>query len=1085
MAGRRLSVPEARNDPKAMTTARFQTAFSAPFRNSWAAVRAACLALAASLAVASAAEAGGGCAGGGPAEALTPVGVLDDAGLGASAAVAGADVLVGAPWQSQVYVSRRNAFGVNQWTMTLPRPNGIISTSGFGIDIAADNGVAVVGAPFFNSNQGAVVLYTRDAAGAWTVLEMIESPTNQYGYFGMSVALRDGFLVVGAPNKLNAAGDSCGAVFLYGRDTNGKFSPIRRFDPLQAPALQDQYFGWSVSLVNSILCIAAPGEVLSSDSGRQGSVYLYKRDIYGTWNYVSRQKGIEDPSAIFGTDMATGSLTSTGAGTAMFVREQRSGGLADLLCKYLVSEDGVPGVASVSDITRTDRFGFQPAIDSVLCNTIAIHEGFALVGRPSESKCNLYSSAGSWGIVLQVSGSQFSEFGRGVAIGRDQYAIGGPSKSIALNYAPGSVVIGSHIAPRACPDGSSDACEIASAAIGALDRNLDGIPDRCEPVTAPMTMKATQGAYSTGVAVTWPAVQRAYQYRVAKLEGSSETFIADAYTPQYFDTSATAGTQVTYRVRAISGGGDLSGTFTTAVGWKKPATPVLQATNGTSTASVTLTWAAISGANAYEIQRGTGIGSGAVWENLTPVSLPNYVDTTATPGISYGYRVRAKCVFNSDTTAYGDYSTAVIGRIAANMAPLTLSATDRASSSSITLNWTVPTGTPAQYTVLRALGSGKAKVIAAATASGALTYVDSAGLKAGKIYTYTVRLATATSGGLTAQGVMAPVAPSNVQATDGTLATGTTVTWGAAPKATGYYVYRSAAGGVEELRSGLLGKKIGTFTDVSGTPGVTYTYSVRGMSSAGLSVAGSDSGGRNLAAPTSLNATEGQPARITISWVNSTGATGYVVTRTGGGAQRTINTGTSPCIDTEVVAGTVYTYTVKAIAGAYVSLPSASDTGSCVSGFTGSIMAADAGNAQAGKGGHGRTGAQESAEGAAGDEAIAPPHHWLVDGTVVESGLVFFGDEDVVEVKLRDPASTDDMSILFVAGELSLGGRLVLDFGDRVPVAGDRWVILLAGRMSGEFRSVRGIDLPAGLRLEAAVDGPTFSVTVMADDTQQ
>jgi hypothetical protein len=149
----------------------------------------------------------------------------------------------------------------------------------------------------------------------------------------------------------------------------------------------------------------------------------------------------------------------------------------------------------------------------------------------------------------------------------------------------------------------------------------------------------------------------------------------------------------------------------------------------------------------------------------------------------------------------------------------------------------------------------------------------------------------------------------------------------------------------------------------------------------------------------------------------------------------------------------------------------------------GSIMAAG-GSSGSSKGGHGR-GAQESAEDAAGDELTSAPHHWLVDGTVIESGLVLFGDEDVVEVKLRDPASTEDMSILFVTGELSLGGRLVLDFGDRVPVAGDRWVILLAGRLSGEFRSVRGIDLPAGLRLEAAVDGPTFSVTVLADDAQQ
>jgi len=252
-----------------MTPARFQTVFSTPIRHSWMAVRAASLALAASLAVASAAEAGVGCAGGGPTEALTPVGVVDGAGLGSSAAVAGADVLVGAPGQSQVYVSRRDGSGVSQWTTTLPRPSSILSSSGFGIDIATDNAVAVVGAPFFNSNQGAVVLYTRNAAGTWTVLETIVSPTNQYAYFGMSVALRDGFLVVGAPQKLNAAGYSSGAVFLYGRGTDGKFSPIRQFDPEQPTASQDKYFGWSVSLVNSILCIAAPGEVLASDSGRQ------------------------------------------------------------------------------------------------------------------------------------------------------------------------------------------------------------------------------------------------------------------------------------------------------------------------------------------------------------------------------------------------------------------------------------------------------------------------------------------------------------------------------------------------------------------------------------------------------------------------------------------------------------------------------------------------------------------------------------------------------------------------------------------------------------------------------------------------
>ena len=1081
-----MSAPEAGNDPKAMTNLPFQIDFSAAARGSWRTIRIAVMAAAMAFVAAERAGAGVDCAGGPGFVSSTPSTAVDGAAVGAAVSVAGGDVLVGAPGQGVVYVNRRNDFGSVGWVATLTPPSPITANSGFGVDIANDNAVAAVGAPFYNSNQGAVILYSRAADGTWTVLQTILSPISQYGAFGMSVALRDGFLVVGAPMLLNSSSYARGAVFLYGRGPNGQYAALRQFDPEQSAATQDKYFGWSVSLVNSSLCISAPGEKLTNET-RFGSVYVYKRDAYGAWNGVAHLKSPGGSTGTFGTDMTSGSELNTGAGTALFVREQRPT-QSDAVWKWRLSDGGVPVPITVvngqqvpNEVTATARFGADPETDYVLCNTMAIHEGFALIGRPNviqpgASYCNRYTVADGYVAFAQLGpGTLYSYFGQGVAIGRDQFAIGAPQTADT----PGYVSIASHVSLAACGGGASDACEIALGTVGEFDRNLDGIPDDCELVVAPTSLQATQGTYTTGVGLSWPAVGRAYQYQVAKMVGDVETAIATTYMPQYFDETATAGAQVTYRVRAVSAGEDLSGTFASTVGWKRLASTVLTASNGTSTASVTLSWTAVSGATEYELQRATGTST----ETIATVSPLTYVDTTATPGTSYSYRVRAKCVFGASATAYGDYSTAVIGRIAANMAPLTLSATDRTSATAITLTLTVPTGTPAAYTVLRALGNGKAKVIGTIPA-GVLTYVDSAGLKAGKPYKYTVRLATATSGGLTAQGVMAPVAPSNVQATDGTLTTGTTVTWGAAPKATGYYVYRSAAGGVEELRSGLLGKKIRTFTDSFGTPGVTYTYSVRAKSSAGISVAGSDSGGRNLAAPTSLNATEGQPARITISWANSTGATGYVVTRTGGGAERTISAGTSPCIDTEVVAGTVYTYTVKAIAGAYVSLPSASDTGSCVSGFTGSIMVAGGGTGGSSKGGHGR-GAQEGAEGAAGDETMAPPHHWLVDGTVVESGLVFIGEEDVVEVKLRDPASTDDMSILFVTGELSLGGHLVLDFGDRVPVAGDRWVILLAGRMSGEFRSVRGIDLPAGLRLDARMDGPTFSVTVVADDTQQ
>ena len=1020
--------------------------------------------------------AGVDCVGGAALVSSTPDGAIDGAAVGASVSVAGGDVLVGAPGQALVYVYRRNDFGSVGWTSTLARPGSILANSGFGIDIANDNAVAVVGAPFHNSKQGAVVLYTRSTDGTWSFLQTIVSPVGlPFGCFGMSVALRDGFLVVGAPMAMNASSYARGAVFLYGRGTDGTYSLLRQFDPEQATATQNKYFGWTVSLVNSSLCISAPGEILSSDAGKEGSVYVYKRDAYGAWNGTAHLKSPGGSAGTFGTDMTAGSELSTGAGTALFVREQRPT-QSDIVWKYHLSDGGVPGYLGFNEVTATARFGGDPSTDYVLCNTMAIHEGFALIGRPDAARCNLYAVADGWGAFVQLGpGDLFSYFGQGVAIGRDQFAIGAPQTADA----PGYVSIASHVSRAACGGGVSDACEIALGTVGEFDRNLDGIPDDCELVVAPASLQATQGTYTTGVGLSWPAVQRAYQYQVAKMVGAVETVIATTFMPQYFDESATVGQQVTYRIRAISGGGDLSGTFASAVGWKRLGTTVLTASNGTSTASVTLTWSAVNGATAYEVQRSTSSST----ETIATVSQLTYVDTSATPGTSYSYRIRAKCVFSADATAYGDYSVVAIGKRASDMTPIAVTATNRTSATSITLTWTVPAGTPASYTVLRALGSGKAKVIGT-VAAGVLTYVDSVGLKAGKTYTYTVRLATATSGGPTALGVMAPVGPTGVAATDGTLTTGTTVTWTAAPKATGYVIYRAPAGGVSAA-IGSVGKKVYTFTDTSGTPGVTYTYSVCANGSAGLSVAGSDTGYRNLTAPASLTASDNLTTKIEVAWAASVGATGYRVNRTGGTGPVQFIAGASPLSDTSAEVGVSYTYTVQAVAGSFVSAASPADTGVRIAGFTGSIMAAGGPGGASGKGGVGRPGAQEGAEGAAGDGTAHPPHHWLVEGTVVETGLVFFGDEDEVEVKLRDPASTDDMSILFVTGELSLGGHLVLDFGDRVPVAGDRWVILLAGRISGEFRSVRGIDLPAGLRLDARMDGPTFSVTVVADDAQQ
>ena len=998
--------------------------------------------------------------------------------VGTPSIVAGTDVIVGAPGAgvATTFVYRRGDLGAYALVGQLARPSTLLSSSGFGSEIATDNAVAVVGAPFHNSNQGAVVLYTRSTAGIWTALQTIVSPVGlPNGCFGMSVALSDGFLAVGAPGAINSAGYARGVVFLYGRDPAGTYSLLRQFDPEQATATQDKYFGWSVALVNSHLLITAPWEILTSDGGKEGSLYAYKRDGAGAWNGTAHIKS-PGGTGTFGTDLAAGSQNSAGAGTSIFVREQRIG-TTDAVWEY-EAVAGIPVYRSVTTANATQAFGGDPTTDVVLTNTMAIHEGSALIGNPIAATVDQYVLLpAGWAYLSTISGTggSLTRFGQGVALGHDQFAIGAPWYSYALNVTPGYVKIGWHVQPDCDADATPDACELAmwSTVVGQYDVNLDGIPDACETVAAPSSLNATQGTIVGGVGLAWPAVTRAASYKISVVDSGVETQLGTSFTPQYVDTSPAPGVLLTYRVYPVSAAGTISVSCATATGWRGLASPVLAATDGTSTTGVTLTWNGVLGATTYEIYRGT---SSTV--PIATVSPLTYVDTGATPGVSYAYRVRAKC-----TLGVGGFSEPNVGWIAANASPLTLAATDGTSSSNVTLTWTVPTGGTSAYTILRGEGSKTPKAIGT-VGTGVLTYVDSAVPKAGKAYTYVVRISTATSGGMQDVGWKATIGPSAVVATDGTLQTGVQLTWVLAPKsskASSYVVYRAATGG-SPVPIASLGKKVITYLDTTAVPGSSYTYSVRSYGSLGLSVPGSDTGWRPLAAPTNLVASDNLPDRVALTWTACTGATNYLVTRTASGSSVELNAGVNNYNDTSAVAGIIYTYTVRAVCTLGLSPSSPSDTGTRVSSFR--MLLAGEGAAKGGSvDSSGRVSSNsdtpDEMDGSADDETSAD-HTWLIDGVKIENGPFVMNHHDAMVVKLRDPASVDDASMLVLFGEGFLDGTLRVAFDDYQPSIGDEWTVILSGGLVGDFRRVLLPALPEGMSMETERVGTIYQVRVIA-----
>jgi len=168
-----------------------------------------------------------------------------------------------------------------------------------------------------------------------------------------------------------------------------------------------------------------------------------------------------------------------------------------------------------------------------------------------------------------------------------------------------------------------------------------------------------------------------------------------------------------------------------------PGTPTFSGVTGTS---ITVNWTApAGGASYYKIERCTGTGC-ATFSQIATSSTTSYTDSGLTGNTVYRYRIRA-----TNATGDGSYSTPA--------EQLTLPGTpgnptfSNVASTSMTVNWTAPTGGASFYRVERApdVGGSPGAFSEIATTTS-LSYGDS-GLTCATTYWYRVRAANATGNG--------------------------------------------------------------------------------------------------------------------------------------------------------------------------------------------------------------------------------------------------------------------------------------------------------------------------------------------------
>lgn len=311
--------------------------------------------------------------------------------FGHSVATDGQTLLVGASNDnvegSAYFFSRINSEWVFQTKVTAPDAH---ARDEFGFSAAVQGNIAVIGAPG-TSNEGAYV-YEKSATGWAFVAKLTPAyPGTRGGYFGASVALDHGMILVGAggyPNN-SASGFGKGYVFFFGK-TDGIWT---RQATLEDPdGLNGDEFGHSVALDGSNAFIGKPGN-------GAGQVLVFTKQANG-WNLTVRLNGAKAGDRFGSSVAADGSALVVGAAKA----DTAAGVDAGSAQVFRKSEDQwLPeSILNHTGAVAGDGFG----------QSVAIEGNRILVGAPQASNtfgnASVYEKSGSTWIQKSVLAPYYS-----------------------------------------------------------------------------------------------------------------------------------------------------------------------------------------------------------------------------------------------------------------------------------------------------------------------------------------------------------------------------------------------------------------------------------------------------------------------------------------------------------------------------------------------------------------------------------------------------------------------------------------------------------------------------------------------------
>jgi hypothetical protein len=278
----------------------------------------------------------------------------------------------------------------------------------FGWSVAMSDTKVVAGAVFDDdagSSSGSVYVYNTDGTGE---LKIVASDAANGDQFGISVAMSDTHIVVGAYADDYAAGINSGSVYVYNTDGTGELKIVA------SDGGAGDLFGCSVAMSDTHIVVGAESD--DDAGGNSGSVYVYNLDGTGevkiTASDAAASDGFGSRVAMSDTHIVVGVQGNDDAGSL-------SGSA------YIYNLDGTGEVKiTASDAAADDRFG---------CS-VAVSDTKVAVGARNHDNVTgavyVYNTDGTGEVKITASdGASGDRFGCSVAIQGDKIIVGADSEN--------------------------------------------------------------------------------------------------------------------------------------------------------------------------------------------------------------------------------------------------------------------------------------------------------------------------------------------------------------------------------------------------------------------------------------------------------------------------------------------------------------------------------------------------------------------------------------------------------------------------------------------------------------------------------